>query len=296
MTMSAQNSGFEDVEQQSRSGDDTFSNAPNLFFSLPRELRDMIYISLLTNPDKRLPTFGCGSGIDIAVLMLNKCTYSEALPILYSTPHKLTLHDGYLTPVALTTGDRFQRIRGATPPRHALEHMHDLSLAINFATTYRPAPSGGQTETNILHAIFWEHKLHAIGTSVLRSETLNTLTLSLWNERQCKTGVRRLRSPLVMEQMRAMLRPFAYLPRRVTVLITGFDTSVYVDLFEEMRNELAEKEMPVDETMREVMPPILFQYVDPRETMLISGHRTVVCPEWKETHAPEADMSRLFDA
>lgn len=286
----------EKVGQRCSNHNNTFSGAPNLFFSLPRELRDIIYISLLTSHDKQLPTFGCGSGIDITILMLNKCTYFEALPILYSTPHKLTLHDGFLTPVALTIGGRFQRIRGATPPSHALEHMHDLSLAINFATINRPTPLQGGTEATIKHAIYWEHKLQAIGTSILHSETLHTLTLSLYNERQCKTGVRRLRSPEVMQQMRAMLRPFAYLPRRVTVLIIGFDTSVYVDLFEEMRVELAKKEMPVDEVMSDGIPPMRFQPVDPRETMLISGHRTVVCPEWKETHVLAADMSRLFDA
>lgn len=293
--MPEQESINEDIVQQSRSGNTTYSDTPNLFFRLPRELRDMIYILLLTSHDKLLPTFGCGSGIDITILMLNKRTYSEALPILYSTPHRLTLHDGNLTPINLTLGGRFHFIRGATPPIHALRHMHDLSIVINYAT-HNTNSRQGEVENNIKHAAYWEEKLLDIGTAILRSETLHTLTIVLRNENQRKTGVKRLRSPEVMRRMRAMLQPFAFLPRRVNISITGFDTKEHSDIFEEIRNELADKEMSVDEIIRKVIPPMRFQPVDPRETMLLFGYRTVVCPEWEETHVPEADMSRLFDA
>lgn len=292
LTMADQESAVDSIEQRSRSGENDYSDAPNLFFRLPRELRDVVYTSLLTNYDQQLPTFGYGSGIDIAVLMLNKSTYAEALPILYNTPHKLTLHDGHLKRASTSTGDRYYFIRGASPPSYALKRMQSLSVAINFATTNR-----GEAELSINHAAYWEEKLLYIGISILRSETLHTLALSLWNGNQRKVGAKRLRSHEVKQQMRAILRPFAFLPRTVNVLITGFDTIEYFELFEEMRNNLAGREMSVEEMMSEVIPLEEFicpQPVDPRTTTPIAGRWTVVRPEWRENHIDAADMSRLL--
>jgi hypothetical protein len=242
------------------------SNHPASFFNLPRELRDNIYTLLLTSYDKRLPTFGVGSDINIAVLLLNKTVHSEAEPILYSTPHKISLHDGYLKRNVTYIGTRYEYIRGSMPPGHAIKRMRNMSVEINFSTTNR-----GEAELCLNHANSWADKLLYIGTAALHSTVLQTLTISLWNGNQRKVGAKRVRTTEVRQQVRKVLQPLAYLHQGVKVVINGFDTIEYWELFEEMRLESTGKEVPIDDLMMEAMRSL--KLYGPRRAACGNGQR-----------------------
>jgi hypothetical protein len=155
--------------------------------------------------------------------------------------------------------------------------MHDLSIDLNFATTNR-----GEAEVGIDHASHWTDMLLYIGLAVLHNPSLDTFTLSLWNVNQRKVGAKRVRTPEVKKQMRDILRPFAYLTPQVRVSILGFDTIEYHEMFEDMRSELAGKEVPVDVMMQNAIRS--FKVVDPRKLTSVSGRSRVVNP----SQAPNA--------
>lgn len=212
-----------------------FADSPLL--CLPRELRDIIYKKLLTPPDPLKPTFGKGSGIDVSILRTCRCIHDEAIETLYSIIYKITMISG-------TDRILFGRISTVSPPISALSRLHHLHLEVTFSSINR-----GECEVGIVNAVRWQDTLLPFGLALLRSRAISTLEVSLLNTNQRKVGAKRIRSNEMLEEIRQLLLPFAYLPREVRVVIGGFDTLEYFMMFESLREEHNGQEIPIKDWM-----------------------------------------------
>lgn len=75
----------------------------------------------------------------------------------------------------------------------------------------------------------------------------------MWNRTQRKVGARRLRAERMRDEVREMLKVFAYVRHEADVRIEGFDVLEWIELFEDMRNECKGKEIPFEEWIEESM-------------------------------------------
>ncbi|KAI9720736.1 MAG: hypothetical protein M1828_005527 [Chrysothrix sp. TS-e1954] len=195
--------------------------------NLPGELRDLIYRELLTSsagPDR---TFGKGSGICINVLGTCGNIYREALPILTDTRHTL-IFDPQSGPV----------LWNVISPSH-IRSLKRIKLVIRYQTANR-----GDYEIEMLPINPLYSFTEALGLTLRHSSGLEELLIELENKEQRKRGPKRLRSELVSHQMQNLLRPFAFLPEKTKVSVSGFDTIDFADMFDGMRSSYAGKELP----------------------------------------------------
>jgi len=205
------------------------------FFTLPRELRDVIYTAILTPPSQSLPTFGKGSQITISILLTCRFIHSEAQETLYSTTQVATMKSG-------TDRILFGKISSLSPPIPALLKLRRIHLELTFSSVNR-----GECEAGIVNATRWKDMLLPFGLALLRGRAIRSLEISLLNTNQRKVGAKRLRSDQMRSEVRQLLEVFAYLPSSVSVTVSGFDTLEYVIMLEGMREEYAGKEIPIED-------------------------------------------------
>jgi hypothetical protein len=219
---------------------------------LPQELRTLCFKALLESTSSEDATFGKGSGLDLSILSVCRSVHDEVSELLYSKAHRIIFPCG-----STRSKNRSQSMRPKTepvpnivsiPPSLALPRLKHIRLEINFKTDNR-----GECEMNIMHYQDLLVKIQPISMTLLRSECLRSLTIGLFNHAQRKVGNRRLRSRHLLSEMKWLLRPFAYLPRQVSVLIDGFDTIEYADMFEALREEHAGESVPVTEWLEETL-------------------------------------------
>jgi len=220
--------------------------------SLPAELRTMCFQHLLTSKSENDVTFGKGSGLDLSILSVCRSVHDEVSELLYSTTHRIKLPCSSNAPrcknrpkslCCPTAGKAV-----SMPPNLALSRLKHVVLEVNFETYNR-----GECETYIIHYEGLLDTIMPISTVLPSSRCLRTLTIGLFNHAQRKVGNRRLRKPCLLLQMKCLLWPFAHLARRVPVLIDGFDTIEYAELFETMREEHADRTIPTIDWIEETL-------------------------------------------
>jgi len=205
------------------------------FFTLPRELRDVIYLAILTPPSQSLPTFGKGSKINASVLRTCRFIHREAHETLYNTLQVAKMKSG-------TDRILFGKISALTPPIPALLKLRHIHLELTFSSVNR-----GECEAGIVNATRWKDMLLPFGLALLRGRAVRSLEISLLNTNQRKVGAKRIRSDQMRSDVRQLLEVFAYLPSSVSVTVSGFDTLEYVIMLEGMRAEYAGKENPIED-------------------------------------------------
>jgi len=230
----------------------TTTKSPLLCF--PQELRTLCFQYLLTSHSPNDVTFGKGSGLDLSILSVCRSVHDEVSELLYSKAHRI------IFPCDSTRGkNRSPSMRHkidsvpnivSVPPSQALHRLKHINLEINFETDNR-----GECEMDITHYPDLLGEIQPISLALLHSKCLRSLTIGLFNHAQRKVGNRRLRSHYVLSDMKWLLRPFAHLPRPISVRIDGFDTIEYADMFETLREEHAGKSIPVTEWLEETLNP-----------------------------------------
>jgi len=205
------------------------------FLSLPRELRDLVYRTLLVSSRPSKSTFGKGSGIHLSILRSCRSVHDEAKETLYGTIHKVTMISGI---------DRllYGKISTVVPPICALLQLRHVHLELTFSSVNR-----GECEVGIVNAGRWKDILLPFGLALLRGRCISSLEIALLNTNQRKVGAKRIRSDQMLAEVRELLLLFAYLPRIVTITIVGFDTLEYAIMFEDLRADCAGAEIPVED-------------------------------------------------
>jgi len=231
---------------------ETTTNLKSALLCLPQELRTLCFKALLESTSSKDATFGKGSGLDLSILSVCRSVHDEVSELLYSKAHRVIFPCG-----STRSKNRSQSMRLKTepmpnnvniPPAVALRRLKHIRLEINFETDNR-----GECEMNMIHYRDLLEKIQPISMTLLHSKCLRSLTIGLFNHAQRKVGNRRLRSRYVLFEVKWLLRPFAYLPRHIPVLIDGFDTIEYADMFEALREEHAGKSVPVTEWLEETL-------------------------------------------
>lgn len=200
--------------------------------TLPMEIRDQIYRNVLMpigSEDAKASrrNWGKSRGICTSILASSRDIHREATPLLYSTH--------FIVPLSASTGSEL-------PPASALVRMESITLEINYSTVNR-----GDCEMTVKDSDKLKSVVEYVGLSLRHSTRLRNLTICLLNQTQRKRGTRELRSELVRNTIRGLLRLFAVLPRTVSIEVTGFDTLDYVEMFDEIRSTLADSDMSVEE-------------------------------------------------
>jgi len=223
--------------------DDTMSDSSEFtttspLLCLPQELRTLCFQHLLAGNNE--VTFGKGSGLDLSILSVCRSVHDEVSELLYSKTHRIKIPCSSSSP---RCKDRPKSLCCPTegravnmPPQQALRRLKHVVLEVNFETYNR-----GECESYIIHHEGLLDTIMPVSMALPSSGCLRTLTIGLFNHAQRKVGNRRLRKPLLLHQMNVLLWPFAHLPRRIPILIDGFDTIEYVELFQTMREEHADK-------------------------------------------------------
>lgn len=194
---------------------------------LPRELRDLIIAKVVTGKGPSPHDFGKSSGLNTAILRTNSQLREESIELLYKA--SLTI------PVTANTC-------GDCPPSAALAQMVHLTLEVTFRTQNR-----GVSQMSIHDAGKLKCILEYVALSLRRSRHLKDLEIVLLNEAQRKANGAQIRADLVRETIRGLLKPFAALPRRTKIKISGFDTLEYVEIFDQLRNSFAGTDMLTEE-------------------------------------------------
>jgi len=136
----------------------------------------------------------------------------------------------------------FGKISTVTPPIPALLKLRHIYLELKFSSVNR-----GECEVGIVNASRWKDILLPFGLALLRGRAVSSLDIALLNTNQRKIGTKRVRSDQMRYEVRQLLEVFVYLPSRVKVTISGFDTLEYVIMLESMREQYAGKDIPIQD-------------------------------------------------
>lgn len=194
---------------------------------LPRELRDTIYRHIVIGSRASPFDWGRSSGINTALLQTSKAFHAEATEQLYNT-----------TLIILVNSDTCSDC----PPASALARMVHLTIEVTFRTHNR-----GESQVKVHDAGKLKCILEYIALPLRRNHHLKDLQIVLLNEAQRKRGQRPVRAESVTDTVRGLLKPFAALPLKTSIEISGFDTLEYAQIFDELRSELAGTDIPVEE-------------------------------------------------
>jgi len=197
-------------------------------FDLPAELRIQIYQHLLT-PSEMWASGEERSPMTPALLRTCKAIHQEASEVLYSSFHRFSIAPHL--------------------PFGRLPHFPRLSFEFHYFTQNR-----GDCELLIDEADFQELRAQAenVGFWLRRSQVLKELRLVLLNGNQRKTGMKRLRTDVVVSQVRKVLEPFAYLSDGVKIDVCGFNTIDYVEMFHAMRVQYQGQSPPYQTMIEDV--------------------------------------------
>lgn len=218
--------------------------------SLPQELRTLCFHHLLTSKPENDVTYGKGSGLDLSILSVCKFVHDEVLELLYSNVHRIKIpcSSGRCKNHPNSSCCKAERKAVNMPPYRALRCLKRVVLEVNFETSNR-----GECETSIIEYQDLSDRIIPLSMTLPYSTCLRSLTIGLFNHAQRKVGNRRLRTSWLLREMKWLLRPFAYIPREIPVLIDGFDTIEYAELFEALRDEYAGKNVPVIDWIEETL-------------------------------------------